>query len=61
MSPPALLLAFDGSPGAVAAVRAAASLFPGADAVVATVQREVARSRGRRRRARWRGSRFPTP
>ena len=43
MSPPALLLAFDGSPGAVAAVRAAASLFPGADAVVATVQREVAR------------------
>ena len=42
MSAPTLLLAFDGSPGAAAAVRAAGSLFPGAEAVVANVQRKPA-------------------
>jgi nucleotide-binding universal stress UspA family protein len=42
MSPPTLLLAYDGSPGAAAAVRAAGSLFPGATALVANVQREPA-------------------
>jgi nucleotide-binding universal stress UspA family protein len=42
MSASTLLLAFDGSPGAAAAVRAAGSLFPGAAAVVANVQREPA-------------------
>jgi nucleotide-binding universal stress UspA family protein len=40
MSAPTLLLAFDGSPAAAAAVRAAGSLFPGAGAVVANVRRE---------------------
>ena len=39
MSAPTLLLAFDGSPAAAAAVRAAGSLFPAANAVVATVRR----------------------
>jgi nucleotide-binding universal stress UspA family protein len=42
MSPPTLLLAFDGSPAAGAAVRAAGSLFPGARAVVANVRRSAA-------------------
>ena len=42
MNTPMLLLAFDGSPAATAAIRAAASLFPGADAVVANVRREPA-------------------
>jgi hypothetical protein len=42
MSAPTLLLAFDGSSGAAAAVRAAGSLFPGAAAVVANVQRDPA-------------------
>ena len=40
MSAPMLLLAFDGSPAATAAIRAAGSLLPGADAVVANVRRE---------------------
>jgi nucleotide-binding universal stress UspA family protein len=42
MSAPTLLLAFDGSPAAAAAVRAAGSLFPSATAVVATVRRAPA-------------------
>jgi hypothetical protein len=42
MSPPTLLLALDESPAAAAAVRAAASLFPGAAVVVADVRREPA-------------------
>ena len=42
MSPPALLLAFDGSSGAVAAVRAAGILFPAVAAIVANVRGEHA-------------------
>ncbi len=42
MSAPTLLLAFDGSPAAAAAVRAAGSLFPGAAALVVNVRREPA-------------------
>jgi nucleotide-binding universal stress UspA family protein len=40
MSELSLLIAFDGSPSAATAVRAAASLFPGARAFVANVPRE---------------------
>ena len=42
MSSPTLVIAFDGSPAAAAAIRAAGSLLPGATAIVATVQRERA-------------------
>ena len=42
MSSPTLLIAFDGSSAAAAAIRAAGSLFPGATAIVANVQREPA-------------------
>lgn len=42
MTAPALLLAYDGSPAAESAVRAAGALFPRARAAVVTVQREPA-------------------
>jgi len=42
MTAPALVIAYDGSPAAASAIHVAGALFPGAQAVVAHVQREPA-------------------
>ena len=53
--PPRLLIGYDGSECARAAVAAAGALFAGADATSST----CTRSRRRPSPARWRGSRCP--